>query len=104
MKKENKTTYIEKPRRVIGMTAPEINAEVLSVSSEEESEVQPQKTPCTEDIDPLKKRILELERELQATRKTLKETKLKADLYNEIINVAEKKFNVQIRKKAGTRQ
>lgn len=27
-----------------------------------------------------------------------------SDIYNEIINVAEEKFNIQIRKKAGTKQ
>lgn len=36
--------------------------------------------------------------------KELKEAKMRADLYNEIINVAEQKFNIQIRKKAGTKQ
>lgn len=29
---------------------------------------------------------------------------MRADLYEEIINVAEKKFDIQIRKKAGTKQ
>lgn len=42
-------------------------------------------------------RISRLERELT-------EARLERDLYKEMINVAEKRFDIQIRKKAGTRQ
>lgn len=42
-------------------------------------------------------KIARLERELQ-------EARMLSDIYNEIINVAEEKFNIQIRKKAGTKQ
>lgn len=45
----------------------------------------------------LQQRLLRLEKELE-------EARLRADLYEEIINVAEKKFDIQIRKKAGTKQ
>lgn len=42
-------------------------------------------------------RISRLERELT-------EARIERDLYKEMINVAEKRFDIQIRKKAGTRQ
>ena len=52
-----------------------------------------------------------MEAELQQLRKDkvrlesdLRRAEMKADLYNEIINVAEKQFNIPIRKKAGAKQ
>lgn len=36
--------------------------------------------------------------------KELKEARLRADFYDEMINVAEKKFDIQIRKKAGAKR
>lgn len=45
----------------------------------------------------IQERLLRLEKEL-------KEARMLADLYEEIINVAEKKFDIRIRKKAGTKQ
>lgn len=52
-------------------------------------------SPVRQETD--KEKIARLERELR-------EARMRADLYNEIINVAEKKFDIQIRKKAGTKQ
>ena len=75
MKKEKNS-----PKRVTGVKAP-----IDNVSDDKK---------CPE--SPLEK-IARLEKELQDAR-------LLADLYNEIINVAEKKFDIQIRKKAGTKQ
>lgn len=69
----------DKPRRVIGVTAPETAA---NHESEDES---------------LEQKIKRLEREL-------KDATLMRDFYNEMINVAEKQFNIPIRKKAGTRR
>ena len=42
-------------------------------------------------------KISRLERELL-------EARMLSDIYNEIINVSEEKFNIRIRKKAGTKQ
>ena len=42
--------------------------------------------------------------EIKRLKKELWREKLRADLNEEIINVAEQKFNIQIRKKAGARQ
>ena len=49
------------------------------------------------DIVELKKRVRELERQLL-------EAEIKAEAYDELINVAEAKFRIPIRKKAGAKQ
>ena len=62
-------------------TAPEASYHSTSSSKEESSE----------------EKIKRLEKELA-------EARLARDFYNEMINVAERQFNISIRKKAGTRQ
>ena len=69
-----------KPRRIIGVAAPEN----VNYSTDTQSESD-------------KEKIKRLERELA-------EARLARDFYDEMINVAEKQFNINIRKKAGTRQ
>ena len=49
------------------------------------------------DVTALEQRIKELEAQL-------KKESIRADFYDEMINVAEAKFNIPIRKKAGTKQ
>ena len=48
--------------------------------------------------------VQELQKEVLELRKRLAEEKLRADAYDEMINVAEGKFNIKIRKKAGAKQ
>ena len=48
--------------------------------------------------------VQSLKAELSALRDKLKQAEMRADLYDEMINVAEKKFKVEIRKKAGAKQ
>ena len=45
-----------------------------------------------------------LKAEVARLRKALKEESMRAELYNEIINVAEEQFKIPVRKKAGTKQ
>ena len=45
-----------------------------------------------------------LQSEVARLRKALREASMRADLYDEMIDVAEKQFNISIRKKAGTKQ
>jgi transposase len=45
-----------------------------------------------------------LEAELAKLKEELKYQRLRADAYNEMINVAEERFNIKIRKKAGVKQ
>ena len=80
MRKKKSQVNKIKPRRVIGVPAPE----KVSYSTETQPESD-------------KDKIKRLERELE-------EARLARDFYDEMINVAEKQFNINIRKKAGTRQ
>ena len=54
-------------------------------------------SPVPSDMDSLKAEVARL-------RKALKDESIRADLYNEIINVAEEQFKIPIRKKAGNKQ
>lgn len=58
------------------------------------------KTPSLEESTDIK----QLQKEIAQLKKQLRNESMRADLYNEIINVAEKKFNISIRKKTGTKQ
>ena len=55
----------------------------------------------TEDLP---KDVQELQAELKRLRAQLTKAEIKAEAYDELINVAEAKFNIQIRKKAGAKQ
>ena len=48
--------------------------------------------------------VQELQAELKKLRAQLNKAEIKAEAYDELINVAEAKFNIQIRKKAGAKQ
>ena len=52
----------------------------------------------------LPKTVLELQAELRKLRAQLTKAEIKAEAYDELINVAEAKFNIPIRKKAGAKQ
>lgn len=100
MKEERNTDERVKPRRVTGLQAPQIAPAHLERRQEDG-------TPYSEgsdELEILRRKVMELEMELKAKEISLRETRLRADLYDEIINVAEKRYNVPIRKKAGTRQ
>lgn len=45
-----------------------------------------------------------LEQKVRRLEQELKQARLRADFYDEMINVAEKKFQIQIRKKAGAKR
>ena len=53
---------------------------------------------------PVPSDLKSLKAEVARLRKALKEESMRAELYNEIINVAEEQFKIPIRKKVGTRQ
>lgn len=48
--------------------------------------------------------VRELQAELKKLRAQLNKAEIKAEAYDELINVAEAKFNIRIRKKAGAKQ
>ena len=58
---------------------------------------QPSAPKDQQDVSALQERIKELESQL-------KHERLRADFYNEMIDVAEAKFNIPIRKKAGAKR
>ena len=74
----------ERARRKFGVLAPEQTPQHTQPSESQAAESAEQK-------------IRRLEKELA-------EARLARDFYNEMINVAERQFNISIRKKAGTRQ
>lgn len=60
----------------------------------------PMNSPTSKERD----EILALKRQLQQQSLELKKEKMRADFYEEMINVAEEMFNIPIRKKVGTKQ
>ena len=58
---------------------------------------KPQTSTSTDEVQELKERIKELEAQLLRA-------EIKAEAYDEMINVAEAKFKIPIRKKAGAKQ
>ena len=80
-KKLKASTRRAKARRLTGIKAPETTPPVSSTHNQEA----------------LEDKVKRLEKELA-------EARLARDFYNEMINVAESQFNINIRKKAGTRQ
>lgn len=81
---EMKKSRTKQKNRICGVRPPEHNSVATTEVSEEWNKT-------------LQERLMRLEKEL-------KEVRMRADLYEEIINVAEKKFDIQIRKKAGTKR
>lgn len=85
---ENREPMRSKPykgRRIAGARAPERRAE------------QEPSAPASAEAETLEEKVRRLERELEDAR-------LEADLCNAIIDIAEKKFKIAIRKKAGARR
>ena len=78
---ETKST---RPKRLAGIQAPEKKAKADN-------------NPPSAADETADEKIARLEKELE-------EARLRADLYDEMINVAEKRFDIQIRKKAGTKR
>lgn len=80
----------------------------VTVSPREETPSLPRQEEGTE--TEMKKRnsndadIESLRKEIDSLKKQLSKETLRADAYDEMINIAEKKFNIAIRKKAGAKQ
>ena len=82
-------------------------AENPSYKSErmKQAEERRKKKAVMESVDsPVPSDIKSLKAEVARLRKALKDESIRADLYNEMISVAEEQFKIPIRKKAGTRQ
>ena len=61
-------------------------------------------SPEVVETPPSSNEVQSLQEELQRLRAELLNAEIKAEAYNELINVAEAKFGIQIRKKAGAKQ
>ena len=83
----------ERAKRKFGITAPET---VLVENSVFGNSVSPSELNHASEKE-LKARIAKLERELEDAR-------LMRDFYDEMINIAEKDFNIPIRKKGGAKR
>ena len=82
-------------------------AENPSYKSErmKQAEERRKKKAVLESVDsPVPSDLQSLKAEVSRLRKALREESMRAELYNEIINVAEEQFKIPIRKKAGTKQ
>ena len=82
-------------------------AENPSYKSErmKQAEERRKKKAVLESVDsPVPSDLQSLKAEVSRLRKALREESMSAELYNEIINVAEEQFKIPIRKKAGTKQ
>ena len=81
----------------------EENPQVASMKRVKSVKEAPAQSPEIRQED-LPRDVLELQAELKKLRAQLNKAEIKAEAYDELINVAEAKFNIQIRKKAGAKQ
>lgn len=81
----------------------EENPQVASMKRVKEARNAQKPSPEVQEEE-LPKDIMELQSELKKLRAQLGRAEIKAEAYDELINVAEAKFNIQIRKKAGAKQ
>ena len=81
----------------------EENPQVTSMKRVKDAKKAPNPSSEVQEND-LPKTIQELQSELKKLRAQLNMAEIKAEAYDELINVAEAKFNIQIRKKAGAKQ
>ena len=57
-----------------------------------------------DDAEPMPDDVESLQAEVKRLRRELTKAEIKAEAYDEMINVAESQFNIKIRKKAGAKQ
>ena len=81
----------------------EQNPQVASMKRVKEAKNATKPFPEVQEEE-LPKTVLELQSELKKLQAQLNKAEIKAEAYDELINVAEAKFNIQIRKKAGAKQ
>ena len=81
----------------------EQNPQVASMKRVKEAKNAPKPSPEVQEEE-LPKTVLELQSEIKKLRAQLTKAEIKAEAYDELINVAEATFNIPIRKKAGAKQ
>ena len=73
------------------------NGKISPITDMQKPQEQPSVENKTDEVQALQKRVKELEAQLL-------QAEIKAEFYDEMINVAEAKFKIPIRKKAGAKQ
>lgn len=81
----------------------EENPQVASMKRVKEAKNVPKLSSEVQEGE-LPKTIMELQVELKKLRAQLNKAEIKAEAYDELIKVAEAKFNISIRKKVGAKQ
>ena len=80
----------------------ETNPKYQSMKRVKTSRKSPVESPAQ--LEELPQNVQELQSELKKLQARLTKAEIKAEAYEELISVAETKFNIQIRKKAGAKQ
>jgi transposase len=74
---------------------PQYESNIMKKNKSRKAEV----TAVSKDSD-----VITMQREIARLSKALSQQTMRADAFDEMINVAERQFNIQIRKKAGAKQ
>ena len=94
--------------RIIPVGETTISRWIRNFAAENEVKVSMRKktstSPDSSEADIEITEVAALQAEITRLKKELAHESLRADAFNELINVAEKQFNISIRKKAGARQ
>lgn len=94
--------------RIIPVGETTISRWISNFAAESQSSIRMAKTTSSQQTTPStageSTDIKVLQAEIARLKKQLAHESLRADAFDELINVAEKQFNISIRKKAGTKQ
>ena len=98
----------ERISKIIPVSSDTISNWIRTFAAENQSPVRMAKTNHPQSASPVSSSesadVNVLQAEIAQLKKQLAHERLRADVYDELINVAEKQFNISIRKKAGTKQ
>ena len=98
----------ERISKIIPVSSDTVSNWIRTFVAENQSSVRMAKTNNSQSTSPVSSSksadVNVLQAEIAQLKKQLAHERLRADAYDELINVAEKQFNISIRKKAGTKQ
>lgn len=98
----------ERISKIIPVSSDTVSNWIRTFVAESQSSTRMAKTNHPQEVSPVSGSestdIKVLQSEIARLKRQLAHETLRADAYDELINVAEKQFNILIRKKAGTKQ
>ena len=98
----------ERISKIIPVSSDTVSNWIRTFVAESQSSTRMAKTIHPQEVSPVSGSesadIKVLQSEIARLKRQLAHETLRADAYDELINVAEKQFNISIRKKAGTKQ